>query len=90
LGLTASPSGSEDKIAEVCKNLGITAIEHRTDEDKDVKPYIQPIEVEWRRVKPRLTVFIRAVDPSFNRNVSLSAMVNAQWKDVEEFSIIFL
>ncbi|MBS7647463.1 MAG: helicase-related protein [Candidatus Bathyarchaeia archaeon] len=52
LGLTASPGGSEEKIAEVCRNLGITAIEHRTDEDKDVKPYIQPIEVEWRRVKP--------------------------------------
>jgi Fanconi anemia group M protein len=52
LGLTASPGGSEEKIAEVCENLGITAIEHRTDEDKDVKPYIQPIEVEWRRVKP--------------------------------------
>ncbi|MEM3753356.1 MAG: helicase-related protein [Candidatus Micrarchaeaceae archaeon] len=52
LGLTASPGGSEEKIAEVCRNLGIIAIEHRTDEDKDVKPYIQPIEVEWRRVKP--------------------------------------
>jgi len=52
LGLTASPGGSEEKIAEVCRNLGITAIEHRTDEDIDVKPYIQPINVEWRRVKP--------------------------------------
>jgi Fanconi anemia group M protein len=52
LGLTASLGGSEEKIAEVCENLGITAIEHRTDEDKDVKLYIQPIEVEWRRVKP--------------------------------------
>lgn len=52
LGLTASPGGSEEKIAEVCRNLGIEAIEHRTDDDKDVKPYIQPIEVEWRRVKP--------------------------------------
>jgi Fanconi anemia group M protein len=52
LGLTASPGGYEEKIAEVCRNLGIEAIEHRTDEDKDVKPYIQPIEVEWKRVKP--------------------------------------
>ncbi len=52
LGLTASPGGYEDKIAEVCRNLGVEAIEHRADEDKDVKPYIQPIEVEWRRVKP--------------------------------------
>jgi Fanconi anemia group M protein len=51
LGLTASPGGSEEKIAEVCRNLGIEAIEHRLDEDKDVKPYIQPIDVQWRRVK---------------------------------------
>ncbi len=52
LGLTASPGGSEDKIAEVCRNLGIQATEHRTDDDGDVKPYIQPIDLEWRRVKP--------------------------------------
>ena len=52
LGLTASPGGYEEKIAEVCRNLGIQAIECRTDEDKDVKPYIQPINVEWKRVKP--------------------------------------
>lgn len=52
LGLTASPGGYEDKITEVCKNLGIEAIEYRTDEDKDVKPYIQPINMEWKRVKP--------------------------------------
>jgi len=52
LGLTASPGGYEEKIADVCRNLGIEAIEHRTDEDKDVKPYIQPIDMEWKRVKP--------------------------------------
>ncbi|RLI40790.1 hypothetical protein DRO59_08505 [Candidatus Bathyarchaeota archaeon] len=52
LGLTASPGGYEEKIAEVCRNLGIEAIEYRTDEDKDVKPYIQPIEMVWNRVKP--------------------------------------
>ncbi len=51
LGLTASPGGYEEKIAEVCRNLRIEAIEHRTDEDEDVEPYIHPIEVEWRRVK---------------------------------------
>lgn len=52
LGLTASPGSYEEKIAEVCRNLGIEAIEYRTDEDKDVKPYIQPITMEWKRVKP--------------------------------------
>jgi len=51
LGLTASPGGYEEKIAEVCKNLGIEAIEYRTDDDADVKPYIHPINVEWKRVR---------------------------------------
>jgi len=51
LGLTASPGSREERIADVCRNLGIEAIEYRTDEDADVKPYIQPIEVEWRKVK---------------------------------------
>jgi Fanconi anemia group M protein len=51
MGLTASPGGYEDKIAEVCRNLGIQVIDYRTDEDKDVKPYIQRIDVEWKRVK---------------------------------------
>ena len=52
LGLTASPGSYEEKIVEICRNLGIEAIEHRTDEDNDVKSYIQPINVEWKRVKP--------------------------------------
>jgi Fanconi anemia group M protein len=52
LGLTASPGGYEEKIVEVCRNLGMEAVEYRTDEDEDVKPYIQPIEMEWRHVKP--------------------------------------
>ena len=52
LGLTASPGGYEEKIVEVCRNLGIEAIEHRTDEDQDVKLYVQPINVEWKSVKP--------------------------------------
>ena len=52
LGLTASPGGYEEKIVEVCRNLGIEAVEYRMDEDNDVKPYIQPIDVEWKRVKP--------------------------------------
>jgi Fanconi anemia group M protein len=51
LGLTASPGGYEEKIAEVCKNLRIEAIEYRTDEDEDVIQYIQPINVEWKRIK---------------------------------------
>lgn len=51
LGLTASPGGEEEKIMEVCKNLFIENIEVRTERDKDVRPYIKGIKVEWVRVK---------------------------------------
>ena len=43
LGLTASPSEEKAKITEICKNLNIEAIEIRTRESKDVKPYIKKL-----------------------------------------------
>ena len=51
LALTASPGGSEEEVRQVCENLFIEAIEVRTDDDDDVKPYIQPIKVRWVKVK---------------------------------------
>lgn len=50
LGMTASPGSNLNQILEVCRNLYIERVEHRTEMDPDVKPYIHPIEVEWRRV----------------------------------------
>jgi Fanconi anemia group M protein len=50
LGLTASPGGSEDKIMQICRSLGIEAVEYRSDDDPDVKPYIQPVEIQWFKV----------------------------------------
>jgi len=46
IGLTASPGSELDKITETCKNLYIENIEARTEEDPDVKPYIQETEIE--------------------------------------------
>jgi len=46
LGLTASPGGDKQTIQEVCKNIGASAIEIRTRDSPDVKPYIQDIEIE--------------------------------------------
>jgi len=51
LALTASPGSETEKIEEVCNNLGIEAVEIRTEKDPDVQPYIQPIEVEWKKVE---------------------------------------
>jgi Fanconi anemia group M protein len=50
IGLTASPGSDMEKIQEVCKNLFIEEIEIRTDEDPDVKPYVQEIQTEWVKV----------------------------------------
>lgn len=51
LALTASPGSEMEKIAEVVKNLYIEEIEVRTDEDPDVKPYVQEIDVEYVKVR---------------------------------------
>jgi len=51
LALTASPGSDIEKIEEVCKNLCIEQIEVRTDEDPDVKQYIQEIKIDWVKVK---------------------------------------
>ncbi len=51
LGLTASPGSKEEVINEVIKNMHIEEIEVRTDEDPDVKPYIQEVKIDYVKVK---------------------------------------
>lgn len=50
LGLTASPGGEEEKINQVCHNLFINEVMVKSEDDSDVKPYFNPIDVEWVRV----------------------------------------
>ena len=49
LGMTASPGSDVDRVRMVCESLFIEHVEYRSDEDPDVKPYIHPVQVEWRR-----------------------------------------
>ncbi len=51
LGLTASPGGTKDKIDCVCRNLFFDSVEIRTEEDGDVGPYVQKINMEWKMVE---------------------------------------
>lgn len=51
LGLTASPGSDKAKIKEVCQNLYIQSIVVKTEDDSDVKPYFNPVEIDWVRVK---------------------------------------
>lgn len=50
LALTASPGSEMEKIEEVCKNLFIEGVEIRTDNDPDVRPYVQDIDVSFIKV----------------------------------------
>jgi Fanconi anemia group M protein len=51
LGLTASPGSDKTKIEEVCKNLYIQNVVVKTENDRDVKPYFNPVEIDWVRIK---------------------------------------
>jgi ERCC4-related helicase/ERCC4-type nuclease len=51
IAMTASPGSDKEKITEICKNLFIEGIEVRTEEDPDVKPYVQQVDVNWEEVE---------------------------------------
>ncbi len=50
LGMTASPGSGIDRVRMVCESLFIEHVEYREDSDPDVRSYVQPIHVEWKRV----------------------------------------
>ncbi|GGL47159.1 DEAD/DEAH box helicase [Halocalculus aciditolerans] len=49
-GMSASPGGNEEDIQIVCENLGIEAVEVRTEHDEDVGDYTFDTDVEWERI----------------------------------------
>ena len=60
IALTASPGSDLEKIQEVCKNLFIEDIEVRTEDDPDVRPYVQEIQTDWVEVElPRVFIDIQ-------------------------------
>ncbi|MCS7121734.1 MAG: DEAD/DEAH box helicase [Archaeoglobaceae archaeon] len=51
LALTASPGSDVERIWEIITNLGIQALEVRSEWDDDVKPYVAEKDIEWIRVE---------------------------------------
>ena len=47
VAMTASPGSDTIRIQQICNNLYIEHIEYRNEEDTDVKPYVNPIELKW-------------------------------------------
>lgn len=47
LGITASPGSTNEKISEVCEALHIENVAVKTEQDRDVKPYVHEKDIEW-------------------------------------------
>ncbi|MBV9177569.1 MAG: DEAD/DEAH box helicase [Nitrososphaeraceae archaeon] len=47
LAMTASPGAERKRMQEVCDNLFIEHIEHRSEDEPDVKQYVNPIDIKW-------------------------------------------
>ena len=50
LALTASPGSDRAKIKEVCDNLFIQDVVVKSEDDPDVKPYFNPIKIDWVKI----------------------------------------
>ncbi len=72
LALTASPGADIVKIEEVCRNLFVEAVEIRTENDPDVRPYIQEVEMQQVRVElpPELMGTQRLLSQCVNSKLS--------------------
>ena len=90
LGLTASPGGNREKISQVQKNLFFDAIEIKTEDDEDVKPYVQKVNIEWRvlelpeEFKEVHKLITRALKKRLERlkNMELTNTVDLKKKDL--------
>jgi len=78
LAMTASPGGQQEKIAEVCANLGIVHVETRTESDPDVAPYVHEREIETVTIDlpPELKAAIATIDALIEDRLALLASVH--------------
>ncbi len=80
LGLTASPGGDEEKINTVCHNLFIQEVMVKTEDDVDVKPYFNPIEIKW--------VFVELGNEQKEIKNRLDKVLKNRLKGLKNFKII--
>jgi Fanconi anemia group M protein len=64
VGLTASPGGRTERIKETMDSLFVNNVEIRTEEEKDIIHYIQPLEIKWEYVE--LTPELQTARDSLN------------------------
>ncbi len=84
MGMTASPGSDMGKIEEVCRNLSITRVDIRSDDDPDVAPYVHDtyvnrIEVNMPKDLTDVSaLFRRMLDGYYEELVGLR-LANPNW-----------
>ncbi len=78
LGLTASPGSDMESIKEVCGNLHLESIESRDYSDPDVAPYVNEINIEWKKVElpESLLEVKRLLDKCFSERIEKISKLN--------------
>jgi len=78
LAMTASPGGAQEKVQEVCGNLGIAHIETRTENDPDVRPYVyeRDIDVITIELPAELKAAINAINSLIEDRLALLASLH--------------
>ncbi len=73
LAMTASPGGMQEKVQEVCMNLGISRIESRTENDPDVRPYVFERDIEFLSIDlpPDLKRAISIIDSLIDERLAI-------------------
>jgi Fanconi anemia group M protein len=72
MGLTASPGGSREKVNEITRNLYIERVEARTEDDEDVRPYVEQTRLEGVKVSlpKEYSILLRAIREVYNEKIT--------------------
>ncbi|MDD1694690.1 MAG: DEAD/DEAH box helicase [Methanoregula sp.] len=78
LAMTASPGGAQEKVQEVCANLGIVHVETRTESDPDVRPYVFEREIEYITIDlpPDLKAAIQTINALIEDRLGILASLH--------------
>ncbi len=78
LAMTASPGGVQEKVQDVCSNLGIEHVETRTENDPDVSPYVFERELEYISIDlpPDLRSAIQVINGLIEDRLALLASLH--------------
>jgi len=78
LAMTASPGGVQEKVQDVCTNLGIAHIENRTENAPDVRPYVFERDIEYISIDlpPDLKVAITIINALIEKRLALLALLH--------------